>query len=328
MGKCSFCGASFEKGGLRCPYCGSPMETITVSSHNPSFADRQGTARMPQGLSVFKAEAAEGAAGRTVTHIEIEPHVLDVMAIGALEVSPKETAGILFGREYGGLASVRQAQVIQEALIRSAYSTAPSPISEDRIAEAQSRVTDLDLLGSYHSHPYFLQAFGRREDGLRLSEGDVAYFSRQPWVRLELVLGCFPWQIWEACSGFARWQEAASALAGSDGTPATVTILCRSLDYAIPSEQLVAAINQAVALAQKGGEAGYAEMMAREMEVISKFREIRGFDVLVAGHARTPSGFEPVSLRLGYTPSAARCPGCGASLGTGEVSCRFCGASF
>lgn len=328
MAKCSSCGASFEDSGLRCPYCGSPLQSLTTASHTPTTNGPFGVTYKPPVASPQITRASTKPAAGIVTHVEIEPHVLDVMAMGALEVAPKETAGILFGREEGGLASIRQAQVIQEALIRTAYSTAPSPISEDRIAEAESRVTDLDFLGSYHSHPYFLKAFNRPEDGLRLSEGDIAYFGNQPRVRTELVIGYFPWQIWGVRSGFAQWQEVSTSLAGSDRTASTITLLCRSLDYAIPSEQLIAVIREAVVIAQQRGEASYAGMMAKELEEISKFREIRGFDAMMAGHARNTSGFRPVSLRLGYSPSAAKCPLCGAGVGAGETSCRFCGAAF
>lgn len=327
MVKCSSCGASFEDSGLRCPYCGSSVKTLMASSHIPSSNSHQGNVYMLKSHDSFSNEIGIRPAKEIITHTEIESHVLDAMVMGALEVAPKETVGILFGREDGGQASIRQAQLIQEALVRTAYLTAPNPISEERIAEAEDRVTDLDFLGSYHSHPYFLKAFKRREDGLCLSQGDVAYLSSQPRVLIELVLGCFPWQIWDVRSGFDQWQDVSAILAGSDGTPATVAILCRSLDYSLPSEQLIAVIKEAIEIAKQKGEAQYAVMMEREIEEISKFKYIWGFDALIAGHARTASGFKPVSLKIGYSPSTTRCPICGAGLGTGETSCRFCGTS-
>lgn len=328
MATCGSCGASFNEATTRCPYCGSGGISVGIAAAR-STSNAQSSQLYKAGVTqAWPQGTTEVQATTQINSLEIETHVLDAMTIGALEVAPKETAGVLFGRVTDGLASVRHAQVIQEALIRTAYSTAPSPMSSERIAEAEKAVIDLEFLGSYHSHPYFLQAFDRPEDGLSLSEGDQKYLEQQPRTRIEMILGYFPWQIWRIEPGSADWHEESAALRYSKDQARQAKILIRSLDYAIPSSQILQVIKEGYAWAQQQGDQSYAQMMQKEMEQVSQFSEIRGFDIRVACHSRTSDGFQPVPVAVGYSPSSAVCPACGASIGTGETRCGFCGASF
>jgi len=328
MATCGSCGASFDEATTRCPYCGSGGISVGSASRSPSSNAQYSQLYRAGAAQARPQGAAEAPATTQINNLEIETHVLDSMTMGALEVAPKETAGVLFGREGDGLASVRHAQVIQEALVRTAYSTAPSPMSSERIAEAERAVIDLEFLGSYHSHPYFLRAFERPEDGLSLSEGDIKWLQQQPRTRIEMILGYFPWQIWGIEPGSAEWHEVPTELRHSDDQMKQARVLVRSVDYGIPSSQILQVIKEGLAWAQQQGEQSYAQMMQREMEQVSKYPEIRGFDIRVACHARAGDGYEPIPVAVGYSPSAAACPACGASIGTGETRCGFCGASF
>ena len=328
MAKCTSCGASFNESTLHCPYCGS-------SGIRSGKAGAREKTNLSAG-SYFKTATKQKASGaaieatltENITRAEVEKHVLDSMTMGALEVAPKETAGVLFGRESEGIASIRHAQVIQEALVRTAYSTAPNPISEERIAEAEQSVIDMEFVGSYHSHPYFLKAFERPEDGLSLSQGDIAFLGQQPRTKMEMIVGYFPWQIWGVEPGPAEWQEVSTELKCSDDTKKQSKILARSIDFGIPSEQIIQVLREGLVWAQKQGDQSYAQMLSKELEQVSGYTEIKGFDIRVACHAKTGEGFEPVPANIGFSPSSVTCPKCGASVSTGETSCSFCGARF
>lgn len=85
--------------------------------------------------------------------IFLSPTAFLGISVAAVEVYPRETAGILIGIRGGGKIWVEYAVPIQTAR-RDEESVTWKPHVEDRIKAFMTGCTNLEIVGSFHSHPW------------------------------------------------------------------------------------------------------------------------------------------------------------------------------
>ena len=105
------------------------------------------------------------------------------MSVAAVEVYPNETVGILIGIRGGNKDWVEYAVPIQTAK-RDEESVTWKPRVEDRIRKFMTGCTNLEIVGSFHSHPW--DGRGTLFRGMnRLSKDD-----RKGWDPNEIQIVC------------------------------------------------------------------------------------------------------------------------------------------
>ena len=325
MTSCGMCGGSIPPEATECPYCG---EAVLSSRSTQGTLGRNRSMDLDK-ADTYTSESATTVAyretGAAVARCEASKDVLDTMVMGAIEIAPCETIGILYGTTYSDSISILHAQPIQKAE-RYAISTNPDRISHQLLEEAERRATEYDLVGGYHSHPYFVQ-FGDPVEGLSLSEADVDFLTYAPQLKTELVVGVFPIQIWEMSFEGGEWREQAARVKRPRGGTSQVNLLVKDIDTVIPYARLAEAYQESFEYA-KVHSPGHLSMIAKEWQNIERIGDINGLRSIVAAYSNRAEVTEPIPLKLGYHPVASNCPECGAPVYGGERECVYCGTVF